>query len=322
MLFNRNHSMADSLKHIFSHVTISLLAIGIAFSLPAFAQYILYTWWPKVEDSSRLLMLTEVTFAAVLVLLFNISKIAWDNRRRLKANALASLVHAREGNDWFTRRNDQRIRKNLLGTREISILSVTGKEILDHDNWVRHVLNESHEVRVLLMHPEGSGAYERTRLSAKPEAVRALYRQEIEAAINFLAELVAAGKRVHIRFYDTVPFWRMVVAGDYVQVQYCHGTVMGQWPEYIFALRKDQPGKGLFTPFYMNFLTQWQNQQLPEYDFATKQLIYRNNNGDEIKRESFKRKTTSQQIADASLKTLISRLHEVKMRVTETEDVA
>ena len=46
-------------------------------------------------------MLTEVTFAAVLVLLFNISKIAWDNRRRLKANALASLVHAREGNDWF-----------------------------------------------------------------------------------------------------------------------------------------------------------------------------------------------------------------------------
>ena len=314
MFTNRHLSLTHSFRHLFSHVSISLLAVGIAFSLPVVAQYILYNWWPKVEDNARLLMVTEVTFAAVLILLFNFSKIVWDSRRELKFNALAALVHAREGNDWLTRRRDRELRKNLQGTREVSILSLTGSEILDTDSWVRGVLDECYEARVLLMHPAGSGVYERTRLSANPEAARKAYRQEVEATIHYLTKLVAAGRRVRLRFYDVVPFWRLVVAGDYVQVQYCYSTDASKWPEYMFELRKDQPGKGLFTPFYANFLTQWQNQRLPEYDFETQQLIYSNTQG-EIRREVFQRKTTHQQLAAASLKSLISNLHEAKKRV-------
>jgi hypothetical protein len=322
MLFNQTHGLTYSLRHIFSHVTISMLAIGIAFSLPVAAQYILYSWWPRVEDNSILLMVTEVVFAAALVLLFNVSKIAWDSRRQLKATALASLVHARESGDWFSRRNDREIRKNLQGTREISILSVTGSEVFDSDNWVRHLLDSCCEVRVLLMDPEGRGAYERTRLSLNPEAVRNGYRREIEETLAQLAKLARAGKRVSIKFYDTVPFWKMVVAGDFVQVQYCYGTVMSKWPEYIFALRKDHPGQGLFTPFYVSFLQQWQNQQVPEYDFETQQLVFRNVVGEEIRRELFNVEADRKQIADSSLKSIIGKFRHAKLAVKETEEEA
>jgi len=316
---NQRHNLKYSLKHIFSHITISLLAVGIAFSLPIVAQYILYKWWPMVEYNARLLLVTEVIFATALVMLFNVSKIAWDSRRRLQANTIASLVHAKDkaGSDWSSRRNDKALRESLQGTREISILSVTGSEIFSDNNWVRHVLDNSYEVRVLLMNPEGDGAYQRTRLSANPAAVLEAYRREIEHTINYLAKLVSAGTRVSIKFYDAVPFWRMVVAGDYVQVQYCYGTVKGEWPEYIFALRKDQPGRGLFTPFYVNFLNQWQDVRLPDYDFETRELVYRNSNGNEVKRELFDADTTQQKIAESSLKLLIDKLQAAKIKVNE-----
>ncbi|WP_124951725.1 hypothetical protein [Sulfuriferula thiophila] len=314
MLTNRHPSLAHSFRHLLSHVSISLLAVGIAFSLPFVAEHILYSGWPKAESNARLLMGSEVAFAALLVLLFNISKIVWDSRRGLKFNAQTALAHPGEGNDWLTRQRDREVRKHVQGTREVSILSLTGREVLDTDSWVGSVLNECNEVRVLLMHPAGSGVYERTRLSANPEAARKAYRQEVEATIHYLTKLVAEGKRVRLRFYDAVPFWRLVVAGDYVQVQYCYSADASKWPEYMFELRKDQPGKGLFTPFYVNFLTQWQNQQLPEYDFETQQLIYSNTQG-EIKRETIPRKPSHQQLAAASLQSLISNLHEAKKHV-------
>lgn len=44
----RFHIMLDILWTSFYHIAIILLAIGIAFSLPSAAIYILYDWWPKV----------------------------------------------------------------------------------------------------------------------------------------------------------------------------------------------------------------------------------------------------------------------------------
>lgn len=284
MIFNQSSSSSYSVKPVFTHITLSLLAAGIAFSMPDAAQNVLHQWWP--EGNSGLLLVMQVMIAAVLVLLFNIFKIAWDNSRRLKANALASLVHAGESGDRLSWRNHQKMLKGMQQSGEISILSVTGNEMLGKDHcWIRQVLDESNEIRVLLMNPEGQGAYERTRLSTNPEAVREGYRQEIAASIACLETLRNEGKRVSLKFYDAVPFWKMVVAGDYVQVQYCYGTVVSEWPEYIFALRKDKPRRGLFTPFYVNFLNQWQDRLLPEYDFETQQLVYRDNGGKEIGRE-------------------------------------
>jgi hypothetical protein len=37
------NGILHTLRHIFSHVGVTLLAVGIAFSLPALAKYILFT---------------------------------------------------------------------------------------------------------------------------------------------------------------------------------------------------------------------------------------------------------------------------------------
>jgi hypothetical protein len=73
-----------------------------------------------------------------------------------------------------------------------------------------------------------------------------------------------------------------------VWVQYCHdGHELKDQQEYVFALIKDNPTQGLFSAFYVHFLNQWRNPRHPEYDFSTRQLVYRNDQGNEVKRQPF-----------------------------------
>src|SRR5438105_4778929 len=83
------------IRQIFVHGAITLLAIAIAFSLPAVARYILYVWWPRVETDTSLLLVTESGLASALVLLFNLGKVAWDNRNKVAMARLTALVYAR-----------------------------------------------------------------------------------------------------------------------------------------------------------------------------------------------------------------------------------
>src|SRR5207245_11398008 len=76
-------------RQILIHGAITLLAIVIAFSLPPAARYILYVWWPRVETDTSLLLVTEIGLASALVLLFNLGKVAWDNRNKV---AMARLT--------------------------------------------------------------------------------------------------------------------------------------------------------------------------------------------------------------------------------------
>ena len=41
-----------SLRQILLHMCVTVLAIGIAFSLPVGARYILYQWWPVVAEDA------------------------------------------------------------------------------------------------------------------------------------------------------------------------------------------------------------------------------------------------------------------------------
>jgi hypothetical protein len=86
--------------------------------------------------------------------------------------------------------------------------------------------------------------------------------------------------------YDEEPFWKLVVLGDYVWVQHCHsGFAVKQQPEFVFALQHREPRHGLFVPFYMVFLNQWNDARHPEYDFDTNELVYRDASGKETGRD-------------------------------------
>jgi len=279
----------QTLRHIFSHIGVTLLAVGIAFSLPALARYILYTWWPMVENDSQLLLVNEIVFAAVLVLLFNLFLGARQGHLSHRMNRLVSLVHVREENDRRSRRTDRKLLDRITGTRDISVMSVTGYDtFVSERRKLKHVIDQSYELRVMLMNPYGAGAMRRVQSLGDSEPLFETYCQETAATIERLASLADAGKRVTLKFYEDPPFWNLIVTGEYVWVQYCHdGHELKTQPEYVFALIKDKPTQGLFSAFYVHFLNHWSDPRHPGYDFATHELIYRNDKGNEVKRLPF-----------------------------------
>lgn len=282
-------SFVQTLRHIFSHIGVTLLAVGIAFSLPMLAQFILFTWWPMVEDDSQLLLINEIIFAAVLVLLFNLFLGARQGRRSQRMNRLVSLVHVREESSWLSRWSDRKLLDRITGTRDVSVMSVTGYDtFVSQRRKLSNVIDHSYELRVMLMNPYGAGAMRRVQSLGDPAPLLETYCQETAATIGRLAVLVAAGKQVTLKFYDDPPFWSLIVTGEYVWVQYCHdGHELKNQPEYVFALLRNKPTQGLFSAFYVHFLNQWSNPHYPEYDFSSRQLIYRNDKGNEVKRLPF-----------------------------------
>ncbi len=284
------HSWAHGIRHVVAHVVITLLAIAMAFYLPEAAKYILYHWWPMVEYDSHLLVITEIGFAVVLVILFNIALIAVDARRSLRMNRIASLVYGREKNSWFSRRGEHELRKKFLCARDFSILSITGYDTFSLENcMLQQPLQQSYEIRVMLMNPNSEGAVKRVSSLSNPEVLLETYRAETETSIAYLKKLSAAGKKITLKFYDDPPFWKLVVTGEYVWVQYCHdGYEIKNQPEYVFALQRDYPNRGFFAPFYMYFLNQWNDPRHPEYNLETDKLIYRNAEGNEIMQLAFK----------------------------------
>ena len=283
------HSFTQGIHHIFTHGVITLLAVGVAFSLPVVAKYILFYWWPRVEGNSHLLMLTEISFATVLVLLFNISKIAWDGRRSIHMNKIASLVYAREGRGWVSRWKERGMRKKIANSRDVYIMSISGYDTFSSKNSaLQKTLGLAYEIRVLLADPYGKGIASRAQALDDPEAMLHAYRQETEASVTYLRKLAVAGKKVRLKFYEEPPFWKLVVTGEYVWVQYCHdGHEIKLQPEYVFGLQHDNPQRGFFEPFYKHFLDQWKDPRHSEFNFDTSELVYRNEDGNEIQRMAF-----------------------------------
>jgi hypothetical protein len=281
--------LARSTHGVLFHAAITILAVGAAFSLPDAAEFVLFKWWPKIESSSGLLLATEIGFAAILVLVGNIFKLAWDWRRKASAASVAALVHARGDDGWFARRAWHRLHKAVPSPRDVCIISVTGYHTFGPENaWLQRLLSDAYEVRVLLLDPFSDGAVRRVQSLPDPEKFLERYWAETAESIAFLQRLHEAGKNVKLKFYPGLPFWKLVIVGDHAWVQYCHdGYEVKDQPEFVFALVKDQPARGLFAPFYVSFLNQWNDSKHPEYSFATGEVVYRDGKGNETERTPF-----------------------------------
>jgi len=274
------------MQQVIFHALVSVLAVAIAFSLPAAATFVLYEWWPRVSASSKLLLVTELSLAAALVLLFNALHLAWEGLRVMRLHGVAALVHVRRDGGPASPRAE---RKSALAARDALILSVTGfHTFADEGAPFRDLVDHCFEARVLLLNPFSEGARSRIRSLPDPIEAEALYRQEIGASIAHLKALHESGRRVRLKLYDRAPFWSIVVAGERAWVRYCHdGYPLRTQPDYVFALRPDEPTQGLFPPFCMYTLNQWNDPAHAEYDFATGELVRRTPEGEETGREAF-----------------------------------
>ena len=283
-------TLLGTLRHVVGHATVTIFAVAIALSLPMLAQYILFRWWPQVEGNARLLLLNEISFGALLVVLFNVALGTREGRIGHRLSRLIALAYVRQAGTWLTRRFDHDLLANISGTRELLVMSVTGYDVfVTESRNLQRVINNSFELRVLLMNPYGSGSRRRSQAWADADGVRERCSRECEETIRRLAELAAAGKKVSLKFYDDPPLWHLIFTGDYVWVQFCHGGhELKDQPEYVFTLSKSNPTEGLFPAFYVHFLNNWANQNHPDYDFTSKNLIYRNELGNEVRRRPFR----------------------------------
>jgi len=280
------HSLAVSLRGIAIHGVITLLAVAIAFSLPEVARYILYQWWPMVESDPGLLLGSEIVLASVLVLILNLAKLAWEHRYTVEMARTAALVYARSGvRGWIGRWRERRLLKRLPAARDAFVLTMTGYEtFVNEGSPLRGPLDGAYELRVMLVNPVGESL--RRRADSLPPEITVLSLQaEIEASIAFLAGLRRRGTKVTLKFYDQMPFWKIVVLGDHAWVQFCHaGFTVSEQPEYVFALQERNPRQGLFVPFYVHALERWNEPDHPEYDFDRNELVYRDAAGNEAAR--------------------------------------
>ncbi len=279
-----------SLRLVMHHTAITLLAVWIAFRLPEAASYILFVWWPKVQDNSEALLITEIALAAFLVFLFHMIRFAWICWRKAKLNEIASLVHARDITDgWLARLADQSLREALPWNRDLFVMDVTGREIFDAEpSGLRNVLKDCHELRVMLLNPNSRGARMRANSLGEPDKVLARFRREVADSIKYLAQLRESGRKVSLKLYEERPLWKLVFAGDRVWVQYCHdGRDTRDCPEYAFALQPRRPERGFFPALFSYFLNRWDDPANPEYSFESSELIYRGGEGMENERIPF-----------------------------------
>src|SRR5207245_11512504 len=174
--------------------------------------HILYVVRLRLERDARLLPVTGIGLASALVLLFNLGKVAWDNRNKVAMARLTALVYARNArNDWLSRLRERALVRSLPAARDACVLTLTGHgTFVDERSPVREVLRSAYEIRVMLVNPVGDGVRRRVE-SLPPEVTVLSVHGEEEASIAYLAELRKLGKKVTLKFYDEELFWQVVV---------------------------------------------------------------------------------------------------------------
>ena len=220
----------------------------------------------------------------------NLAKVLWDNRRMVASARLAALVHARHGGGTLSRWREHAMVRRLPAARDALILTLTGFDTLvDRASLLRRVLQTTYEIRVLLLNPLGENMRRRATAFPDHETSAQSLASEIEASIASLEAMRKLGKKVTLRFYDTDPLWKLVILGDHVWVQHCHdGRPVREQPEYVFAFERQDPRRGFYVPFYSHFLALWERAEHPEYDFDTRELVYREAGGGEARRAPFR----------------------------------
>ena len=269
------------------HIVVVALSAGIALSLPVVARNFL-AFWSRVENEKIYLLAVEITAAIVLILCFNFIHRSLRDRTLAKMATGAGLV------SFFPRRGlraQKKIKKlkEKHGTgRTIMVIGSSGYgTFVDQVGDLSSVLEKCLGAKILLVNPYSQETSTRIRAIAHPDFTLENFREEIRQSIELLKRLKAIGKAVKLKLYSDPPLVKLVILGDYLWLQHYHTDLDVQtMPEYV--LQHNLKDHGLYTLCYQYFVQRWESTEIPEYDLDTDELVYRGNNGSEIRRERFR----------------------------------
>ena len=276
------------------HIVVVALSAGIALLLPAGAKQFL-ALWSRVEHDKLSLIAVEMAVAILLIVCLNYI------HRSIRDRTLASMATGAGLVSFFPRRArgaQRRIKKlkEEQGTgRTIMVIGSSGySTFVDQVGDLSSVLDKCLGAKILLVNPYSQEASIRIRAIAHPDYTLATFREEVRQSIALLKRLKAMGKAVKLKLYSDPPLIKMVILGDYLWLQHYHADLdVETMPEYV--LRHNRKDHGLYTLYAHYFEQRWRNDEIPEYDLDTDELVYRNRTGIEIRREQFEIETVPEQ---------------------------
>lgn len=275
------------------HILIVALSSGVAWSLPLVARHVL-SFWSVVEQDESYLLVVEMVVAVLLIVFFNYLVQSLRARKVARTAIGAGLI------SFFPSRGphvNRRIRqlKELQGTgRTPMVIGSTGyRTFVDQEGDLHHVLKTCLEARILLMNPFTEVVRTSLRAMLPANFPAEHVQKEVQQSIEFLGRLKKSGKSVTLKLYSDPPLVKLTILSDYIWLQHYHQEVDVQtMPEYVF--RYDLRDHGLYALWYQYFMGRWNDPRIPEYDFETSELVYRDEKGAELRRQQFGGPLTSE----------------------------
>ena len=274
--------------HILYHVIVVSLSAAIALSLPYTAAFVtqnLQVYWLLIETQKVFLISIEIGLAVLLILFFNFIARIWKDRRLSGMAKSAGLVFVTPNKGFFARRRIRKLKTKQGFARDIMFIGSTGyRTFVDPNGELYDVVQNCREAKIMLLYPHSKGATTRAKGILSSDITPECLGAQIQKSIDYLKGLKGIQKNIKLKLYQDSPFLKLTILADYVWVQHYHaGIDVEMMPKYVF--KHNQNPKSLYVPFYQYFLTMWDNPDVPEYDFDSDELVYRDLGGNEVRRE-------------------------------------
>lgn len=285
--------MSRNVTQILYHVGVVLLSAFLALSLPFAVSFLaknMLASWAFIENEKIFLAAIEIAFAVTLIVTIHFLRRVRQDRRLARTARNAGLVLAARPNPLVPARSGatmRSIKKDQGFAREILIIGSTGyRSFVLREGDLHESVQHCREAKIMLLDPREYGAIARANSIPDPDITPELIREQILKSIQFIREMKNAQKAIRLKLYPDMPLLKMAVLGDYVYLRHYHtGLNIQAMPE--FAFKNIQHHGGLYLPLYRYFLSRWQDPDIPEYDFSTDELVYRDRLGYEVLREPF-----------------------------------
>ncbi|MBI4791792.1 MAG: hypothetical protein HY789_03450 [Deltaproteobacteria bacterium] len=195
------------------------------------------------------------------------------------------LVLAAQTKSFRLRKQLKKIKEQQGIAKDVFLIGSTGcNTFANPESDLHHVIQNCREAKIMLLNPFAEGACLRAKSIPDPDITLEHFREQIIKSVDFLKNLKVLQKNIQLKLYEEPPLFKLLVLGDYLFMKYYHsGLNVQEMPEYIF--RHSANHSSLFHPLYQVFLSKWRDPTIPEYDFDTDELVYRDNSGNEVKRE-------------------------------------
>jgi hypothetical protein len=270
------------------HILLAGMSAALVLSLPLILNFLaekLLLYWSLVGNSKVFSFSLELILT-VLFLLFTTRLCKnWENHKISKMAKAAGLISIIPSKGLLAKIKIKTLKQKQGHSMEVMVIGSTGfRTFVEPQGELHQLLKDCQKARIMLLNPTREGASVRAKSIPNPEITPEIFADRIKKSIHFLKTLKAMQKNIRLKLYPDPPFLKMAVLGNYIWLQHYRAGLNGEtMPKYV--LRHDPDTGSLYLPFYQLFMERWNNPEIPEYDFETDQLIYRDRGGHELRRE-------------------------------------